>query len=109
MHIHLSKLVQLVQLGLGVELRIFLSVWEQRGQIVEDVTLPGHMNKSALPAEELRLVSIPVADASRREDQDPLLVPLDDAISRRLGLGGAAGLVERLVHGSHRIGVVVDF
>lgn len=111
--VELGKLVQLVKLGLGIELDVFAAVGEHRCEIVEEmsVSVLGAQRQLAIDPSFFHFAGmqglyVPVGNASGRENQNSLLVLPEAAIGgdvvvvlRVLGLLGA--LRERLVNGGH--------
>lgn len=79
--VELGEFVELVELGFGVELRIFAAMGEERVEIVEKM-------------------SMSVGDSARGEDEDSLLGSCGDGC-RRGGVFGSCGFGEGLVDGSH--------
>lgn len=109
--VEFCQLIELVQLRLGIEFGVFSAMGEHRCNIVQEMTVPAQIPKSEACAEWFIAEISPVGNASRRENQDSLLVLLD-TIGRRLGLG-AARLGDGLVNCCHDSGIflrlAVDF
>ena len=78
--VEFGKLIELIKFGLGVELCIFPTVWEQRVEIVEKM-------------------SVSVGHAPRAEDEDSLLILNGRTVSRRYF--GGCRFRQRLVDGGH--------
>ncbi len=79
--VELGEFVELVELGLGVELRIFATVGEEGVEVVKEM-------------------SMSVGDSARREDEDSLLGPCGNGGGRG-GVFGSCGFGEGFVDGSH--------
>lgn len=79
--VELGKFVQLVELGLGVQLRIFAAVGKEKVEIVEEM-------------------SMSIGDSARGKDEDSLLGSRGNGGGSG-GVFGSSGFGERLVDGSH--------
>lgn len=79
--VELGKFIQLVELGLGVQLCIFAAVRKEKVKIVEEM-------------------SVSIGDSARGKDEDSLLGSHRNGGGRG-GVFGSSGFGERFVDGSH--------